>query len=202
LTGKIDYFAVIMEWMCAAAGQLRILLMSCNELDKDCGMDGRTTQAVTLSPISYFKAEGKPQPTFLLDQHPMQPPKPIAAFAPHSATMGFDFNYNSSFGPVGEVFIAEFGSEAPDTTGGKPTPGVGHRISRINTETGKITPFAMNKTGVAAFTTEGGGLERPIDVIFGKQNEMFLADFGIVKPPGKNIFAVPKTGVIWKMTKR
>jgi glucose/arabinose dehydrogenase len=57
---------------------------------------------------SYFKVEGKPQPEFLLDQHPMQPPKPIAAFAPHSATMGFDFNYNSSFGPVGEVFIAEF----------------------------------------------------------------------------------------------
>jgi glucose/arabinose dehydrogenase len=108
---------------------------------------------------SNFKVEGKPQPEFLLDQHPMQPPKPIAAFAPHSATMGFDFNYNSSFEPVGEVFIAEFGSEAPDTTGGKPAPGVGHRISRINTETGKITPFAINKTGVAAFATGGGGLE-------------------------------------------
>jgi hypothetical protein len=60
-----------------------------------------------------FKPEGKPQPTFLLAEHPMLPPHPVATFAPHSAIMGFDFNYDPAFGPVGQVFIAEFGSEAP-----------------------------------------------------------------------------------------
>ncbi|MGG3889408.1 PQQ-dependent sugar dehydrogenase [Metabacillus fastidiosus] len=149
----------------------------------------------------HFKPEGKPQPSFLFAQHPMKPPKPVATFAPHSAIMGFDFNNDSSFGPIDEVFIAEFGSEAPDTTGGKPSPRVGHRISRINTETGKIATFAINKTGLSAIATGGGGLERPIDVTFGKQNEMFITDFGIFKPPGKKIYAAPNTGVIWKVTK-
>jgi glucose/arabinose dehydrogenase len=148
-----------------------------------------------------FKPDGKPQPAFLLAQHPMQPPKPVATFAPHSAIMGFDFNYDPSFGPVGEAFIAAFGSEAPETTGGKPAPRVGHRISRINLETGKVTTFAINKTGLAAFATGGGGLERPIDVTFGKENEMYITDFGIYKPPGSTERVIPNTGVIWKVTK-
>ncbi|MDQ0157534.1 PQQ-dependent sugar dehydrogenase [Robertmurraya andreesenii] len=149
-----------------------------------------------------FKPEGKPQPTFLLAQHPMQPPQPVVTFAPHSAIMGFDFNYDSSFAPLGEAFIAEFGSEAPTTTGGKPAPRVGHRISRIDTEARRVTTFAINKTGLAANVTGGGGLERPIDVTFGQHKDMFITDFGIVKPPGTNIFAVPNTGVIWRVTKR
>lgn len=78
---------------------------------------------------------------------------------------------------------------------------MGHRISRINTETGKVTIFAINKTGLAATATGGGGLERPIDVTFGKQNEMYITDFGISKPPGMQIYGVPNTGVIWKVTK-
>ncbi|MFK2825974.1 PQQ-dependent sugar dehydrogenase [Bacillus sp. B190/17] len=149
-----------------------------------------------------FKPEGKPQPAFLLAEHPMQPPKPIAVFAPHSAAMGFDFNYDSSFGPVGEAFIAEFGSEAPGTTGGQPAPRVGHRVSRINPETGKVTTFAINKTGLAAFATGGGGLERPIDVTFGKKNDMYITDFGIFKPPGRAEIVIPNTGVIWKVTRQ
>ena len=32
--------------------------------------------------------------------------------------------FKPPFGPVDEVFIAEFGSEAPNTTGGKPAPRV------------------------------------------------------------------------------
>ena len=73
-----------------------------------------------------------------------------------------------------------------------------HRISRINIETGKITICNEQNRGCSFWR---GGLERPIDVIFGKENEMFLADFGIFKPPGKNIFTVPNTGVIWRITK-
>jgi len=30
--------------------------------------------------------------------------------------------------------VAEYGSEAPETTGGKPLPRVGHRISRTNSK--------------------------------------------------------------------
>ncbi|MBS4218740.1 PQQ-dependent sugar dehydrogenase [Bacillus sp. FJAT-49711] len=146
-----------------------------------------------------FKPEGKPQPSFLLEKHPMLPPRPVATFAPHSAIMGFDFNDDPTFGPTNEAFIAEFGSNAPRTTGGKPLPNVGHRVSRINIETGEVFPFAINKTGVAASQTGAGGFERPIDVVFGSRNEMYIADFGLNKPSGS---FYPKTGIIWKITRQ
>lgn len=146
-----------------------------------------------------FKPESKPQPEFLLRSHPMEPPKPLAIFAPHSAIMGFDFNYNPSFAPVGNVFIAEFGSEAPTTTGGKPTPGIGHRVSRVDVVTGKVTPFAINKTGGAASVTNSGGFERPIDVVFGPSGEMYIVDFGVFRPKDPKLF---KSGVIWRIVKK
>ena len=151
--------------------------------------------------LPIFKPEAHPQPAFLLANHPMQPPRPISNFAPHSATMGFDFNYNSSFGPIGDVFIAEFGSEAPETTGGKPLPQVGHRISRIDMMTGKISTFAINRSGFAATYTGGGGFERPIDVVFGSNGEMYIADFGTTRPGGEVEDYAPETGVIWVVTR-
>ncbi|WML44369.1 hypothetical protein [Neobacillus sp. PS3-40] len=50
--------------------------------------------------------------------------------------------------------MAEFGSKAPNTTGGNPAPRVGHSISRIKTETGKITTFDSNKTGLLQLQRE------------------------------------------------
>ncbi len=147
--------------------------------------------------LPQFKPEGKPQPTFLIHPHPMNPPKPAAVFAPHSAAMGFDFNYNPEFGTIGDIYIAEFGSGAPGTTGGKPLPEVGHRVSRINLATGTIKNFAINKSGFAASHTDGGGFERPIDVVFGQSGDLYVLDMGI---SAKGEGFVPKTGVVWKIT--
>lgn len=145
-----------------------------------------------------FKPDGKPQPIFLLAEHPMQPPVPIANFAPHSAIMGFDFNYDADFGTVGEVYIAEFGSEAPGTTGGKPAPKVGHRVSRFDLKAGRIKNFAINRSGLAASESGTGGLERPIDVVFGSDGHMYILDMGITAGFGK---LIPNTGVIWRVTR-
>jgi glucose/arabinose dehydrogenase len=147
-----------------------------------------------------FKPEGKPQPQFLLATHPMRPKLPIANFPSHSATMGFDFNYDPSFGPAGNVYIAEFGSEAPTTAGGKPAPYVGHRISRIDLRSGRIYPFAMNKTGLAASQTGGGGFERPIDILFGESGELFVLDFGLSSEEHRQGY-IPHTGMIWRITR-
>lgn len=52
----------------------------------------------------------------------MHPPKPVAVFYP-------------AFGPVGDAFIAEFGADDPETTGGKPFRGKNnhhHRIIQIH----------------------------------------------------------------------
>ena len=63
--------------------------------------------------------------------------------------------------------------------------------------TGQVNIFAINRTGLPASLTGGGGFERPIDVIFGTKGEMYIADFGYFSGSG----ALPSTGVIWKVTK-
>lgn len=148
--------------------------------------------------LPMFKPEGMPAPTFLLAQHPMTPPIPFACFPNHAATMGFDFNYDARFGPMGDAYVAEFGSEAPISTGGKPAPLVGHRVSKLSMDTGQISDFAINKSGLAATATGGGGFERPIDVIFDKKGGMYVVDFGLSSPDNVDEF-LPGTGVIWKI---
>lgn len=61
------------------------LRMNFNGLGKECGMDGLIIQGGQPVTNPMFEPEGELQLTFLLRQHPMQPPKPIATFAPHSA---------------------------------------------------------------------------------------------------------------------
>lgn len=156
---------------------------------------GQTEPPVTL-PI--FKPEDEPEPEFLLAKHPMQPPRPLATFDPHSAIMGFDFSYNTNFPSYGDVYIAEFGSEAPRTTGGKPLPQVGHRVSRIDMNTGCVYNFAINKSGLPASLTGGGGLERPIDVIFGPDQNMYIADFAVSAEEDHHGY-IPGSGVIWRV---
>lgn len=144
-----------------------------------------------------FKPEGMEQPTFLFERHPMKPPKPFATFAPHSATMGFSFNYNRSFGPYGDAYISEFGSNAPITTGGRPMPRVGHRVSRIDMNTGRVYNFATNRAGLPASMSGEGGFERPIDAVFGPDGSLYIADFGVFDAG----VPVANTGLIWKITR-
>ena len=144
-----------------------------------------------------FRPANAPQPQFLWAEHP-QVTQPFALFEPHSAIMGFDFDYFPLYGSYGDAYIAEFGSEAPETTGGKRLPFVGHRVSRIDMRTGQVTPFAINKTGMAASATGGGGLERPIDVLFGPDKAMYVSDFAVTKPNEPDEF-YPNSGMIWRI---
>lgn len=147
--------------------------------------------------LPHFRPDGMEQPQFLLAQHPMKPPFPVATFSPHSATMGFSFNDYPEFGQVGDAYIAEFGSNAPTTTGGKPLPGVGHRVSRIDMNTGTVYDFAKNYSDLPASLTNGGGFERPIDAVFDPDGALYIVDFGLFSGGS----AIPETGVIWKITR-
>lgn len=147
-----------------------------------------------------FKPANLPQPEFLLAKHPMIPPKPFAGFETHAAVMGFDYSRSADFPAIGDAFIAEFGSEAPETTGGKPSPYVGHRVSVISMTTGQVYTFAMNKSGMAASSSGGGGFERPIDAVFGPDNALYVADFSF-SPENEPDEFIPNTGVIWRIRK-
>ena len=145
-----------------------------------------------------FKPEVGDQPEFLLTNHPTVPPSPYTTFTPHSTPTGFDFNYNARFGPVGDVYIAEFGSYMTYPVGGIPLRGVGHRISRIDMNTRQISTFAINVTGLAASSTGGGGLERPTDLIFGPDGAMYICDMAMTTQEG---FYMRDSGVIWKISR-
>ncbi|MEL7646898.1 MAG: hypothetical protein AAGU76_02335 [Sedimentibacter sp.] len=150
--------------------------------------------------LPQFRPDVGPQPDFLMANHPMLPPRPIATVEPHSGVRGFDFNYNESFGPFGDAYVALSGSIYPVTTGGFPLPGVGRRIVRINIDDGNVSTFAINRTGLGASFTQGGGFERPMDVEFGPDGAMYILDFNLAYPMTPNRY-VPNTGVIWRISK-
>jgi len=141
-----------------------------------------------------------PQTEFLLSNHPMVPPQPYAILEPHSTAGGFDFNYDSNFGPYGDVYLAQYGSDFPITTAGYPLPGAGRRVVRIDMDDGSVSSFAVNKSGLGASFTGGGGFERPNDVVFGPDGSMYVLDYGIASSNNPN-FYIPNTGVIWRISK-
>jgi glucose/arabinose dehydrogenase len=149
-----------------------------------------------------FRAPGKPFVKPLLQSYPNTPPKPIAVLGVHSSSNGFDFSTNSSFGYLGEAFIAQFGDMSPGP--GKVTRPVGFKIVRVNTGNGVIQDFAANKgkrNGPASWLGKGG-LERPLSVKFDPSGKaLYVVDFGIMKTTEKGPQPQTGTGVIWKITK-
>ena len=112
------------------------------------------------------------QPLRLLEVIPGIPPRPITTFAPESNIMGFDINRNPEFGLVGDIYIASFGRVYYEGMNGYIRSGVGHRVNRINVQTGELTTFALNKSGFP----EPGGFGRPTDVVFGPDGSMYISD--------------------------
>jgi glucose/arabinose dehydrogenase len=148
-----------------------------------------------------YKAPGKPQPRFLLANHPGTPPKPAALLGVHASAVGMDFSRVESFGHVGEVFVAQFGDMAPGA--GKVLAPVGFNVVRVNIETGVVEVFAVNKGKKfgPASKIGGGGLERPLDAKFNPDGSgLYIVDFGVMtigdKPEPRE-----KTGVIWRITR-
>lgn len=148
-----------------------------------------------------FMPEGGRRPEFLLKDHPNIPPKPFVEFSPHSTIWGFDINYNNRFGPIGDVYIAEYGSLGPTTMGPTaPYAGIGHKISRVDMSMREVSTFASNKTGLPALTIRDTGFGRLADVTFGPDGAMYILDIGISDPYDINRY-IPNTGVIWKVTR-
>ncbi|WP_066625753.1 PQQ-dependent sugar dehydrogenase [Rufibacter roseus] len=141
-------------------------------------------------------------PKFLLAKHPNSPPKPVAVLGVHSSSNGLDFSSNSQFGFQGEAFIAQFGDMAPEV--GRIYGPVGYKVVRVNTNTGEITDFAVNKgkTNGPASEMKHGGLERPIAVKFNPSGTaLYVVDFGVMPMTEQGPAPKQQTGVLWKITK-
>lgn len=145
-----------------------------------------------------FKPFAKPQPQFLLAEHPSTPPAPIARFDPHAATNGFAFAPSDAWGAPTDAFIALFGDFTP-ATGTVPRP-VGVQVVRVDTTNGEVTTFLANKNSGAASTHSAGGLEHPSDVTFGPDDAMYVTDWGIANITVDGLKLESNTGVVWRVT--
>jgi glucose/arabinose dehydrogenase len=142
---------------------------------------------------------GKPSP--LLADLPGEPPHPVASLGVHSSSNCFDFSRSEAFGFKGEAFIAQFGDMSPHV--GKVLHPVGFKVVRVNTETGVINNFALNrKENAPGSKIKNGGIERPNAARFSPDGkELYIVDFGIMLTSKKGTQPLEKTGVIWKVTK-
>ncbi len=146
-----------------------------------------------------FKTKDKPQPEFLITNHPTEnPPKPIAKFPPHAAANGFSFA-KDGWGKPTDMFLALFGDFTPAT--GSLTKPQGIKIVRVDTTNGQISDFLVNKVPGQASKHSAGGLEHPSSVTFGPDGAMYIADWGVVNITVDGLKLDPNSGVIWKVTK-
>jgi glucose/arabinose dehydrogenase len=147
-----------------------------------------------------FVPVGGPKPEILFTNHPSVPPRPFTIFPPYSSIMGFDFNSNPNFGQVNDMYIAEFGSEENDIYGVEVRSGVGHRVTKVDMNTGQTATFAVNKSGFPAYIQQGGGISRPTDVVFGPDGAMYVSDYAITTQENPYNY-ISNTGVIWRIIK-
>jgi glucose/arabinose dehydrogenase len=147
-----------------------------------------------------FHAPGKPPPKRLLSSPPNPPPKPVAKFPVHSSADGFEFSRSSTFGHVGEAFVAIFGDEAPTT--GKMLSSIGGKIVRVNVATGVIVDFAVNRAPKEGPGTKVGvaGFERPVAVRFdGNGESLYVVDFGVMRHDAQGAHPERQTGSVWRI---
>jgi glucose/arabinose dehydrogenase len=172
-----------------------------------------------------FKPEGKPQPQFLMTDHPSVE-QPWLNFPKHAAIAKVEFSNTEPFGE-GRMFVAFFGHMVP-MTGKAPEKHGGHRVVRIDPATRQVETFFGKKHGQGGHgSQEGGhgangqaggkkvdghsgsggqgesfsaGPRRPLDVRLSPDGQaLYIADFGAMAVEDEAL-PVPKTGVIWRVT--
>ena len=169
-----------------------------------------------------FKPQDKPQPQFLMADHPPVE-KPLLTFPKHAAITKIDFSPSDAFGR-GQMFIAFFGHMTP-MTGTPPQEHGGHRVVRVDPQTKKVETFFTKKGhhaggGHTGHSESGGdsgqqghgsgghggeeesvtpGPRRLVDVRFSPTGDaLYVVDFGsmVVADEPKPIRG---TGVIWRI---
>lgn len=150
-----------------------------------------------------------------------RPLQPVAKMPVHSAAEGMVFGKKEFGVPENNIIVAEFGTIVPFFKGEKYHPdfpkgvseegeaidGVsynwpGFKLQQVNLTTGEVSDYIYNQSNLPASATEdGGGLERPIQLEWGPNGNLYIVDFGIVEFNDKGMNAHPHTGVLWKVSK-
>ena len=150
-----------------------------------------------------------------------KPIQPLVRLSPHSATQGMVFG-NEDFGvPEDDILIAEFGAIIPFFKGDPYHPNLpngvpeedeapegvsydwpGFKVQRVDLNTGEVYDYIYNESRIpASALEEAGGLERPIQLEWSPNGDLYIVDFGIVEFNDNGMSAHPFTGVLWKVSK-
>jgi len=150
-----------------------------------------------------------------------RPVQPLAKLAVHSAAEGMVFGNGNMNIPEDNILVAEFGAIVPFFKGEKHhaelPPGVpednnapegvkynwpGFKIEQVNLNNGETMDFIYNKSGLPSSASgDPGGLERPLQLEWDGQGNLYIVDFGRVDFNDKGMKAHPFTGVLWKVSK-
>jgi glucose/arabinose dehydrogenase len=106
----------------------------------------------------------------------------------------------------GGIVVALFGDRAPFSTGG-PGSGLtlkritGYKVVRVDLLTHEVTDFVYNTRLAPASTLgiSGRGLERPIDVKFGPDGDLYILDYGQMAMKHGQEQVNAGSGTIWRL---
>jgi glucose/arabinose dehydrogenase len=154
-----------------------------------------------------FKPENGPSPEFVLADHPPVAERIVTTFEPHASACKFHFSNNPYFGYLGDAFVALFGALTPMT--GTVTDHPGHRVVRVNMDTGEYYDFLTSHHG---HNLENGGERnedgghaaiRPIDVQFNPIGDsLYVLDFGRIDVNKAEMTPYAESGALWRIKKR
>ncbi len=148
-----------------------------------------------------------------------KPRQPVARLSVHSAAQGMVFG-REDFGVAEDnILVAEFGVIVPFFKGQAYHPklpkgvpeeknapdGVkydwpGFKVQQVDLSTGEAEDFIYNKDHLPASVNKTGGLERPIQLSWDKDGNLYIVDFGVVEFEDSGMTAHPYTGVVWKVS--
>lgn len=135
------------------------------------------------------KEIGKP----LLAERPGEPPAPLTRFPDHSGVAGI------TLGPDGWLYVAQVGSAFPAT--GQDPAIHGYQVVRVNLQSGQSETILKNHRSGPASWDKSGGLERPVAVRWGPDGALWVLDYGRIQVTRKGPWVVPKTGVLWRLSR-
>lgn len=150
-----------------------------------------------------------------------RPVQPIAKLPVHSASQGLVFGKNAFEVSPNNILVANFGTIVPEFKSDefqesrpedfppeeKAPDGVaynwpGFNVQQVNLETGETSDFIYNETTLPASANNDGGLERPIQLEWGPNGDLYIVDFGVVNFDKSGMSAQQSTGIIWKVTRQ
>ena len=144
-----------------------------------------------------FKDPAHDQPQFLWKEHPPLT-KAFTTFPSHGAINGLAFSPGGAFGFDGDIFVTAFGTFLPVTTGVS-VDAAGFSVVRVSPSDGKVEDFATNMLPGPAYINQGGGFDRPSDVLFAPDGSLYVVDWGASNLGSEGLKLTPLTGAIWRI---